>query len=107
MDNRARSVVQSLGVFSFLVVLAYLTSAATAIAQAQPKLSDSQIRQILIDQSKRSYSGSCPCPYDTMRNGRSCGGSSAYSKPGGASPLCYPQDVSDGMVRDYRRRTGQ
>jgi hypothetical protein len=25
-----------------------------------------------------------------MRNGRACGGRSAYSRPGGAAPLCYP-----------------
>jgi hypothetical protein len=23
------------------------------------------------------------------------------------APLCYPQDVSDGMVSDWRRRSGQ
>jgi hypothetical protein len=28
----------------------------------------------------------------------------AYSKPGGASPLCYARDVSDEMVERYRRR---
>ncbi|RWQ29769.1 MAG: SH3 domain-containing protein, partial [Mesorhizobium sp.] len=33
--------------------------------------------------------GRCDCPYDLMRNGRLCGGRSAYSKPGGRSPVCY------------------
>ncbi|HDZ72256.1 MAG TPA: SH3 domain-containing protein [Aurantimonas coralicida] len=33
--------------------------------------------------------GSCDCPYDVMRNGRVCGGRSAYSRPGGRSPQCY------------------
>jgi hypothetical protein len=33
--------------------------------------------------------GSCDCPYDRMRNGRRCGGNSAYSRPGGRSPVCY------------------
>ncbi len=36
--------------------------------------------------------GSCSCPYDTDRAGRRCGGRSAYSKPGGASPKCYTTD---------------
>lgn len=36
-------------------------------------LSDSEIRQLLIQQSISSYSGSCPCPYNVMRNGRRCG----------------------------------
>ena len=66
---------------------------------------DAQIRQILIRQSISRYSGSCPCPYNTDRGGRSCGGRSAYSRPGGASPLCYPRDVSDGAVEAYRART--
>ena len=61
---------------------------------------DAQIRQVLISQSISRYSGSCPCPYNTDRGGRS-----AYSRPGGASPLCYPGDVSDGAVEAYRART--
>ena len=66
---------------------------------------DAQIRQVLISQSISRYSGSCPCPYNTDRGGRRCGGRSAYSRPGGASPLCYPGDVSDGAVEAYRART--
>ncbi len=37
-------------------------------------------------------SGSCDCPYDTDSRGRSCGRRSAYSKPGGSSPICYESD---------------
>jgi hypothetical protein len=44
------------------------------------------------------------CPDDTMRNGRACGGRSAYSRPGGASPLCYPSDVTAAMIDSYRQR---
>jgi len=66
-------------------------------------LSDSENRQLLIQRSISSYSGSCPCPYNVMRNGRRCGGNSAYSKPGGAEPLCYESDVSDEMVERYRK----
>lgn len=29
-----------------------------------------QVKQILIQQSISNYSGNCPCPYNTMRNGR-------------------------------------
>jgi len=71
----------------------------TAFAQ-----SDDTIRQKIINESIRNYSGNCPCPYNRMRNGRKCGGHSAYSKPGGASPKCYPSDVSDEDVNDYRKR---
>lgn len=35
------------------------------------------------------YVGTCDCPYDRKRNGSRCGGTSAYSRPGGRSPVCY------------------
>ena len=74
---------------------------------SQPQLTDAEIRRILINRSIASYSGSCPCPYNLDRAGRRCGGRSAYSRPGGASPLCYARDVSDQAVRAYRARTKQ
>lgn len=39
--------------------------------------------------SREPYTGRCDCPYDLMKNGRACGGRSAYSKPGGRKPRCY------------------
>jgi hypothetical protein len=77
--------------------------AFTAGAEGNKKaLSDAKIRQILIDESIAAYSGNCPCPYNTARNGSRCGKRSAYSREGGAAPLCYPKDVSDEMVKQYR-----
>lgn len=73
------------------------------IRQTQ-QLSEAAIAQILIDRSKAYYSVNCPCPYNTDRAGRRCGGRSAYSRPGGASPLCYPRDISLQMIADYRAR---
>jgi hypothetical protein len=78
-----------------------------ASTQRAPELSDGQIRQGIIHASIADYQADgrpCACPFNLMRNGRQCGNSSAYSKPGGASPLCYDKDVSDAMVRDWRRR---
>lgn len=69
-----------------------------------PLVSDSDIRRQMIGQSLSSYSGPCPCPYNTDRAGRSCGGRSAYSRPGGVSPLCYPSDISDTQVQGFRGR---
>ncbi|WP_394805426.1 hypothetical protein [Kordiimonas aestuarii] len=85
-----------------LVIFCGLVS-GTVVAADKP-LSDAEIRQILIQQSLASYPGNCPCPYNVMKNGRSCGKRSAYSKPGGYSPLCYPADVSDTMVENYRKK---
>ena len=39
--------------------------------------------------SRQSRSGVCDCPYDVMSNGQRCGGRSAWSRPGGTSPVCY------------------
>jgi hypothetical protein len=61
------------------------------------------MRKFLVRQSIASYPGQCPCPYSTMRNGYSCGGRSAYSRPGGYAPLCYPRDVSPAYVAASRR----
>jgi len=83
---------------------------ALGIAAAQTKKTektDAQIRQEIIRQSISSYKGSCPCPYSVDRAGRVCGARSAYSKPGGASPICYEKDVTQKMVDEYRKRIRQ
>ncbi len=71
---------------------------------AKESPSANQIRQLLIKQSIQSYPGNCPCPYNLARNGGRCGGRSAYSRPGGYSPLCFPADISDAMVDRYRKQ---
>lgn len=81
--------------------------ALSAAAEGKKKaLRDAQVRQILIEESIGAYSGNCPCPYSTARNGSRCGRRSAYSRPGGEAPLCYAKDVSDEMVSAYRERNG-
>lgn len=65
------------------------------------------IAAIIVKASRDQYYATghpCACPDDTMRNGRACGGRSAYSRPGGASPLCYPTDVPAAMIESYRQR---
>jgi len=65
-------------------------------------LSNANITKILISRSKARYSGSCPCPYNSDRAGRRCGGRSAYSRAGGASPLCYSRDISQDMISSFK-----
>lgn len=72
------------------------------VAKENAALSDDAIAQVLIDRSIASYSGNCPCPYNSASNGSRCGGRSAYSRPGGASPLCYKADVSADSIKRYR-----
>jgi hypothetical protein len=75
-----------------------------SIAFARMPLSDAEIKQQIIRNSIASYPGNCPCPYSVTSNGSSCGRRSAYSKPGGYDPICYPSDVTPEMVRQYRKR---
>jgi hypothetical protein len=65
---------------------------------------DSEVRKLMIASSLAGYPGNCPCPYNTDRAGRSCGRRSAYSRPGGASPLCYDSDLTATAVKPFRAR---
>jgi len=85
---------------SLTVTLGFATSQTTKAAKT-----DAEIKQEIIKQSIASYKGTCPCPYSVDRAGRMCGRRSAYSKPGGASTLCYEKDVTPKMVDDYRKKT--
>ena len=65
-------------------------------------LTDAEITQRIIQASIRNYPKTCACPYSITSNGSRCGKRSAYSKPGGYAPLCYPEDVTPQMIREYR-----
>lgn len=70
-------------------------------------LTAAAIAAVIVAESRRAYHArgkSCACPDDRMRNGRACGSRSAYSRPGGAAPLCYPTDVSEATIKAYRAR---
>ena len=80
---------------------------SSAFGQTTAAKTDAQIAEQLIKESIASYKGNCPCPYSKNRTGRNCGGNSAYSKPGGAAPLCYAKDVTQEMIDEYRRESKQ
>jgi uncharacterized membrane protein len=87
--------------------LAVAAAAALALGSlaspAAARQSDAQIRQEIVRESIAAYSGNCPCPYNVASNGSRCGGRSAYSRPGGESPKCFPSDVSAAEVAARRR----
>lgn len=69
-------------------------------------LTTAAIAAIIVKASRDQYYATrhpCACPDDLMHNGRACGGRSAYSRPGGASPRCYPSDVTAEMIETYRK----
>ena len=94
------------GLVKNLILAVAMGIVAIAFPLEALALSDNEIRDRMISASIRNYSGSCPCPYNSASNGSRCGGRSAYSRPGGASPLCYRSDISQAMVERYRERFG-
>lgn len=80
----------------------FILGLAAAVTPALAMQSDAEVRQRIIRESIAAYPGPCACPYNVMRNGRSCGRRSAYSRPGGHAPICYPADVSPNQVRAWR-----
>ena len=84
------------------VVVCYFLAAGLAVAKGPAGLTDAEVKQQIIDESIADYSGSCACPYNSARNGSRCGGRSAYSKPGGASPICFKDQVTAEMVKKWR-----
>ena len=83
-------------------VLAVLFVLALALPAAAQQITDDQVTQQIIAESIASYPGRCPCPYNLAKNGSRCGGRSAWSRAGGYSPLCYPEDVTPAMVAAWR-----
>ena len=64
----------------------------------------SEIKQKMIKQSIENYRGNCPCPYNLAKNGSRCGKRSAYSREGGASPLCYEYDITDLQALEWSKK---
>lgn len=93
--------------FKIVIVLIIFIFFSTFTSYAFDKsLTDEKVRQLIIQESISLYPGNCPCPYNVASNGSRCGGRSAWSRAGGYSPLCYSSDVTDKMVKEYRKRHG-
>jgi hypothetical protein len=70
-------------------------------------LTAAAIAAIIVQTSRDQYHAGgrpCACPDDRARNASACGGRSAYSRPGGAAPLCYPTDITAAMIESYRQK---
>lgn len=84
--------------FFFISVISF-----TALAQ---DINNTEIIQNIIQNSIASYPGNCPCPYSITVSGSKCGKRSAYSKPGGYAPICYPENVTPAMISSYKHKHG-
>ena len=89
---------------SRVLVIGVALLALTASALALDRQSDADVASAIIRECAAIYHASrpCACPEDLARNGSRCGGRSAYVRPGGATPRCYPRDVSAREIADYR-----
>ena len=83
-------------------ILTLLILLTCTLVYPKTNFTDEEIKQLIITESIASYSGKCPCPFTSASNGSACGKRSAYSRPGGYSPICYPQDITKEMVEKYR-----
>lgn len=84
-----------------------IASGAQEASPRQPEasMSDAAIVALIIATSVAAYKANgkpCACPSDTMRNGRTCGPNSAYLRPSGHRPFCFPADVTAAMITAYR-----
>jgi hypothetical protein len=86
-----------------VLAAAFVFVSDMAIAKSN-QLTDDQVKQRIIDDSIASYPGTCACPFNTARNGSSCGRRSAWSKAGGYSPVCYKKEVTKDMVKSGASR---
>ena len=86
------------------VMLSVGASITCADAAQKNPTTDTQIKKAIIKESIEQYPGNCPCPYNTARNGSSCGRRSAYSRAGGYAPICYESDVTKEMVKEWREQ---
>lgn len=80
---------------------ASLFTADFAFAKSN-RISDSQVKEEIIAESIADYPGTCACPFNRARNGSSCGKRSAWSKAGGYAPICYKDEVTPDMIKEWR-----
>jgi hypothetical protein len=86
-------------------VVATILVVITGAVNAQSTITNQEVVERIIKASRGAYYATghpCACPYDHARNGSVCGGRSAYSRPGGAEPKCYPKDVTASDIANYR-----
>jgi hypothetical protein len=92
--------IQGLGAIAALFLAAITSNAQPA----QKPLTDLQIAEIIVCESRQDYlrTRGCPCPDNRAKDGSSCGGRSAACRPGGAAPYCYMADVPEAAIQRYR-----
>jgi hypothetical protein len=75
----------------------------TVRSEALQELSNTRVRQHIMQERMEHYPRRCVCPYQTKDlAGRSCNGRHEMVKTS-PLPICYPRQVSAEMIREWRR----
>lgn len=67
--------------------------------------SDDSIRRSIVENELAEYHSAgkiCPCPYSLNQVGRLCGGQSEYSRSRNSTIHCYPDEITDSMILEWR-----
>ena len=83
-----------------IAILGGLLLAGPALAG---DMTDGQVRERIVEESVAAHAGSCACPDEFDAISRACA-RSAQGKSGGEKVVCYPHEISDQQVREYRMR---
>jgi hypothetical protein len=86
------------------IVISIIATVASVTTSFGDQLSDRQIKSRMVQESISTYQGNCPCPFNFAKNGSKCGRRSAYSRPGGETPLCYAKDITPEMLREFKSK---
>jgi hypothetical protein len=87
-----------------IVLPVSLMAGVSTVVHLLPR-SDESIRRLLVEQSVAAFTSTgavCPCPYSLDREGLRCLVRNANNRSGGIIVFCYPDDVSDSMVLNWR-----
>jgi len=83
-----------------LIVICTFTTFTVEAIPPQPTIQE--IKELIIHESIIAYPDNCPCPFNRASDGSECGERSAYTRKGGYEPICYPSDVTNKMIEQYR-----
>ena len=83
--------------------IAMLSGLMLAGAVLAGDMTDGQVRERIVEESVAAHAGSCACPGDYDVIIRACGARSSQDKAGD-KVVCYPHEISDRQVREYRVR---
>ena len=74
-----------------------------AFVQALPAMTDKDIRKNILDGYLSNFKGECACPESKDSKNVRCGENSSYFKNNANGDIkCYPADITDDEVNDYR-----